>query len=376
VDDSLEIPSSLLFNRMISNFTWSAWIQADSQAGSTNPILEFGDTVLSMDAGGSVKTWLNTGARSDIIESDAAIDTNRWHHLVLRWNGAHAQLTIDNLLQQDSAVVSGNLSLGHAITLGGHKDGNHYQGLIDQVEIYDRALSVAEITALWNAGSGTAELPGTMILGGNQTVDYATQSYTVSGTNNAHVVGAMSWTNQRTTLTGALPATSSWSIPNVALEVGENLVIVSGSNSTGNVSSDRVTITRQTRLPNEVAWWYQRDVLIAEGSDYNAVNAGQLKWAAFQTYQEFEVELSGGAGTGVVVLVNSLANSNNYDMVNQGQLKAVAKPFYDRLWELGMTNAYPPGVTNRYPWSGVTNAPDYAPANAGQLKQLFRFEFE
>ena len=59
--------------------------------------------------------------------------------------------------------------------------------------------------------------------------------------------------------------------------------------------------------------------------------------------------------------------NNNYDAVNGGQLKGVAKPFYAFL----IANGY---ATN-YPWAASTNAPDdYAMANIGQAKYLFSFD--
>ena len=60
--------------------------------------------------------------------------------------------------------------------------------------------------------------------------------------------------------------------------------------------------------------------------------------------------------------------TNNYYPVNVGQLKSVAKPFYDRLIE--------EDYANLYPWTSTTNDDgDYALANLGQLKRVFSFDF-
>ena len=60
---------------------------------------------------------------------------------------------------------------------------------------------------------------------------------------------------------------------------------------------------------------------------------------------------------------------------SQGQPKDTVKPFYDRLWELGLTNCYPPHAGTPYPWSNNTNAPHhYALANIGQAKYAFSFD--
>ena len=82
------------------------------------------------------------------------------------------------------------------------------------------------------------------ITNGNATVYGATASSTVAGTNNAAVMGTMWWTNQATAEQGTLAASAAWSLPNIALAVGANTIMVSGSNEIGTVASDTVTITR------------------------------------------------------------------------------------------------------------------------------------
>lgn len=116
------------------------------------------------------------------------------------------------------------------------------------------------------------------------------------------------------------------------------------------------------------AWWTSRGVL-ATGSptnDYAAVNQGQLKHIATQARAEMDAQLPGGAGSNIVALINSFSTTNNYFAVNIGQLKAVAKPFYDRLIQVGYTSGYP--------WNTATTTNDYAIANIGQVKNLFSWD--
>jgi hypothetical protein len=127
------------------------------------------------------------------------------------------------------------------------------------------------------------------------------------------------------------------------------------------------------------AWWFERDVLprldsgvtnpawpgdYPAADDYVLVNQGQVKHIASQAYAELNVRLTNGAGTNLTALINGFTTNNNYDLANVGQLKAVAKPFYDRLIEAGYTNSYP--------WSEGTD--DYVIANVGQVKNVFSFD--
>lgn len=77
------------------------------------------------------------------------------------------------------------------------------------------------------------------------------------------------------------------------------------------------------------------------------------------------IGLSTPAGTNVNSMVTGFAISNNYRAVNMGQVKNVAKPFYDRLIEAGLTN--------QYPWAGAATTNNHAAANIGQVKNVFNF---
>jgi hypothetical protein len=125
-------------------------------------------------------------------------------------------------------------------------------------------------------------------------------------------------------------------------------------------------------------------------SNYAPANLGQLKNFAYQAYLYLNIKLAavGGAGPALDNLMLSLngtsskSNPANYAPVNLGQLKAVAKPFYDcliatgynttqNLVSLGVT-----GWTQPYPWySNTSVALNYAPVNLGQLKLVFNFDF-
>lgn len=123
-------------------------------------------------------------------------------------------------------------------------------------------------------------------------------------------------------------------------------------------------------------WWGVQGVLNTqkEADDYAAANLGQLKNIASKAAAAMDAELPGGAGAEISALTAAWSAApaagvtrDDYAAVTLGQLKRTAKPFYDRLVEVGMTEA---GV---YPWGG-TIQDDYALANLGQLKAVFSFE--
>lgn len=122
-------------------------------------------------------------------------------------------------------------------------------------------------------------------------------------------------------------------------------------------------------------WWSTRGALMpdTDSDDFAVANVGQLKTIAQKAAQEMNDSFPGGAGTALNAMVNdwlappaSGVTRDDYAALTLGQLKTIAKPFYDRLADVGLRPA------NTYPWTG-TNPDDYALANLGQVKTVFAF---
>ncbi|MEP6670725.1 MAG: sugar-binding protein [Chthoniobacter sp.] len=145
------------------------------------------------------------------------------------------------------------------------------------------------------------------------------------------------------------------------------------------------TTTKPASYP---AWWFEREVIqqtappvaspvwptnYPAADDFAAANLGQLKRVGTAAAAEMNAHLPGGAGLNVNNLITIWTTPpdpgvvrDDFAIVNLGQLKSVAKLFYDRLIAAQYTNAYP--------WANGT-PDDYSAANLGQLKQLFSFDF-
>jgi len=82
----------------------------------------------------------------------------------------------------------------------------------------------------------------------NTTVNYETSQYTIGGINNHNVVGTMNWLNQLTGETGNKSAALSWTISNIALDVGTNVIVITGTNIYGETAEDIVKITRKKHI--------------------------------------------------------------------------------------------------------------------------------
>lgn len=145
------------------------------------------------------------------------------------------------------------------------------------------------------------------------------------------------------------------------------------------IASLTVMALSTSLLANAPSWWSARGVIATDSTtgqpmpadDYAVINQGQIKEFAAAAAAELNANLPGGAGTAINSLITSWATptaaTDDYVVANIGQLKAVAKLFYDRLIATGYTDAYP--------WTNATRpADDYAAANIGQAKNLFSFD--
>ena len=78
--------------------------------------------------------------------------TNTWYYVVGEYNGSVASLYVNaNLVQTSgagSSPGSANWRIGYGTCLGN----SFWDGLIDDVRIYNRALSAAQIAAMYNSG--------------------------------------------------------------------------------------------------------------------------------------------------------------------------------------------------------------------------------
>ena len=89
------------------------------------------------------------------------------------------------------------------------------------------------------------------ITNANATVTYSIKTYTIGGTNNANVVGDIMWNNSLGG-SGSIPVSGvGFQVSGIPLNVGDNLITVSGTNIYGQSTNDVVSIQRKTLIESE-----------------------------------------------------------------------------------------------------------------------------
>jgi len=161
VDDFVEVQDSSNLN-LAQALSIDAWVNP-SVANQSGGIVEktVGDVVNTQYSvfleGGMAKFRLIIVPTVDhrTIQSDSLIPINSWTHIAGTWDGATMKLFINGVQQTETLAVTPPINSGVGPTLIGRLGSNiyHFAGHIDEVEIFNRALSQTEIQAIFNADS-------------------------------------------------------------------------------------------------------------------------------------------------------------------------------------------------------------------------------
>jgi hypothetical protein len=81
----------------------------------------------------------------------ARLPLNEWTHLATTYDGARQRLYVNGVLVASRAQTGSIVVANQPLRIGGNNSsGEFFQGMIDEVRVYNRALSVGEIAADMN----------------------------------------------------------------------------------------------------------------------------------------------------------------------------------------------------------------------------------
>jgi hypothetical protein len=91
---------------------------------------------------------VNTGGRDQSAAGSSRLPRNAWTHLAATYNGSTLQLFVNGVLADSRALSGALLTSDGPLRIGGNGVwGEYFEGLIDDVRVYNRALTAAEIQA-------------------------------------------------------------------------------------------------------------------------------------------------------------------------------------------------------------------------------------
>lgn len=172
----LEIPNAATMDYG-DVFTYALWIKRPGSSANAYEIL--------VSKGPTAPVFLIEGTRSAVADRDklrlckwgsgclmfsaAKITDTDWHHVAVTKNGADARMYIDGVESSGTLVNQTMQNNDHVIRIGEEVNGSSdpFMGEIDDVRIYNRALTGADIAALYSSGvqhcASPSGVPGEMV---------------------------------------------------------------------------------------------------------------------------------------------------------------------------------------------------------------------
>lgn len=157
-DDYVSVGDTATFS-MDSNLTVSAWIKTNStntyQRIITKPLLSSSDYGYSLAIRNTGKFWgviHTSNGYFGTSDSTASVTTN-WTHLAMTYNGSNLLFYINGVLDKNTSVTGGNITYDTDVLKIGKNGGELFNGQIDDVRIYNYALTPEQIKQIYNGGA-------------------------------------------------------------------------------------------------------------------------------------------------------------------------------------------------------------------------------
>src|SRR5262249_1327141 len=140
-----------------SQQAWVSFRQLPSVAGHIMEIIGKGsngqDFDLQADTDNKFRFYIAAGTQ---VASTTVIQTGVWYHVAGTWDSAVGlKLYVNGTAESTNAALVTRLASGQPLQIGNQPvfGPRLFNGLIDEVQIFNRALSAAEVQGIFNAGS-------------------------------------------------------------------------------------------------------------------------------------------------------------------------------------------------------------------------------
>jgi PKD repeat protein len=152
VNDRVIVPDSNSLD-LTTGMTLEAWVRPAAVGGwQTVAFKERGTTehayaLYASDDTGKAAGTMYTGGASDIsVVNTANTAAGTWTHLATTFDGSNFRLYVNGSLVRTTAHTGSITTTNNNLSIGGNAVwGEYFNGLIDELRIYNRALSAAEI---------------------------------------------------------------------------------------------------------------------------------------------------------------------------------------------------------------------------------------
>ena len=138
----------------INTFTVEAWVRPETNTGKGIIIGNYGNVIGTMQFllrrdGGNFTFWVSAGNGFKNVTSVGGVILNTWTHIAGVWDGSTTKIYINGVLSNTTAGVTGAnfITNSNPIKIGNNDLGEVFNGDIEDVRLWTRAIPLTEITA-------------------------------------------------------------------------------------------------------------------------------------------------------------------------------------------------------------------------------------
>ncbi|WP_157514471.1 HYR domain-containing protein, partial [Mangrovimonas sp. TPBH4] len=146
-----------------SEFSLEVWAKPNTVSGTSSIFSrkEFSDNSQGYDisiVNGQVRfNWYNASGAGSVTTGSYTIDTSRWYHIAVTFDGSTYTLYVDGIEMNAVSGTAPDATIGSIHALLGAMDQaspndptNYYHGWIDELRIWNKALSVVHVRQMMN----------------------------------------------------------------------------------------------------------------------------------------------------------------------------------------------------------------------------------
>jgi hypothetical protein len=334
----------LNFDVRSNNFTVALWVNLASPNGREYLIIDRGTQLnqpvsyqLFFDPTWdkfSAGCWDNSVGNVKVL-SVTSPTTNTWYHVAMVCDTGVIKLYVNGNREIGSPAPDGSLTnipanygstrnAEGARTIGryaGPTYGNYLHGVLDEVQVFNRALSSNEIAAIYNAG-GAGECPPTPT-GPTITTQPTNQTVVVGGTASFSVTASgtpplgYQWSFDGTNIVGATNTTLT--LTNVQLVQAGNYAMVV-TNTYGSVTSSNAVLT--VLVPPTIITQPTNQTVYAGGTASFSVTASGTLPLGYQ-WNSNGTNIVGATNTTLVLTNVQLTQAGNYAVLVSNPVNSI-----------------------------------------------------
>lgn len=148
----------------VSNLTLNAWVNPESYPGWAEIVgkgnVSFGPYALQLSTSGTGTirfTYNQQNPWTYFVDSTNTIPLNQWSFVTLTYDGSKARFYINGNLDSEHTLNVALTQTSSGLSIGCDPPGANefFDGKIDEVNVWNKALTLSEITTLYNSGNGT-----------------------------------------------------------------------------------------------------------------------------------------------------------------------------------------------------------------------------